>query len=44
LIGTHGVPLEIPNVCQIRHIVKGRYKRGSFFTKVRTFIRKSQDR
>ena len=22
LIGTHGTPLEIPNVCQIRHIVK----------------------
>ena len=43
LIGTHGTPLDIPNVCQIRHIVKGRYNKDSFFTKVRKFIRKSQD-
>jgi hypothetical protein len=44
LIGTHGTPLDIPNVCQIRHIVKGRYKKDSFMTRVRKFIRKSQDR
>ena len=43
LIGTHGTPLDIPNVCQIRHIVKGRYNKNSFFTRVRKFIRKSQD-
>ena len=43
LIDTHGTALEIPNVCQIRHIVKGRYKKDSFLTKVRIFIRKSQD-
>lgn len=44
LIGTHGTPLDIPNVCQIRHIVKGRYKKDSTMTKIRKFIRKSQDR
>ena len=44
LIGTHGTPLDIPNVCQIRHIVKGRYKKDSLFTRLRKFIRKSQDR
>jgi len=44
LIGTHGTPLEIPNVCQIRHIVKGRYKKDSTMTRIRKFIRKSQDR
>ena len=44
LIGTHGTPLEIPNVCQIRHIVKGRYKKDSLMTRIRKFIRKSQDR
>jgi len=44
LIGAHGTPLEIPNVCQIRHIVKGRYKKGSTMTKIRKFIRKRQDR
>jgi hypothetical protein len=44
LIGTQGTPLEIPNVCQVRHIVKGRYKKDSPVTKIRKFIRKSQDR
>lgn len=44
LIGTHGTPLEIPNVCQIRHIVKGRYEKDSTMTKIRKFIRKSQDK
>ena len=42
LIGTHGTPLPIPNVCQIRHIVKGRYaKQESAMTKIRKFIRKT---
>ena len=43
LIGTHGTPLDIPNVCQIRHIVKGRYKKNSWWTRVRMAVRKSQD-
>ena len=43
LIGTHGTPLDIPNVCQIRHIVKGRYNKDSWWTRVRKFVRKSQD-
>ena len=43
LIGTHGTPIDIPNVCQIRHIVKGRYKKDSRITRIRKFIRKSQD-
>lgn len=43
LIGTHGTPLNIPNVCQIRHIVKGRYRKDSFMSRVRAFVRKSQD-
>jgi hypothetical protein len=41
LIGTHGTPLPIPNVCQIRHIVKGRYEKDSFLTKVRKKIRQT---
>jgi hypothetical protein len=44
LIGTHGTPLEIPNVCQIRHEVKGRYTKDSFMSKVRGAVRKSQGR
>lgn len=43
LIDTHGTPLDIPNVCQIRHIAKGRYKKNSAFSRFRAFIRKSQD-
>ena len=44
LIGTQGTPLDIPNVCQIRHIVKGRYRKDSTVTEIRKFIRKRQDR
>jgi len=43
LIGTHGTPLDIPNVCQIRHVVKGRYKKDSLLSRLRMAIRKSQD-
>ncbi len=43
LIGTHGTPLDIPNVCQIRHIAKGRYRKDSSVSRLRAFIRKSQD-
>ena len=43
LIGTHGTPLDLPAVCQIRHIAKGRYKKDSRFSRFRAFIRKSQD-
>jgi len=43
LIGTHGTPLDIPNVCQIRHIAKGRYKKDSSLSRFRAFVRKSQD-
>lgn len=44
LIGTQGTALEVPGACQIRHVVKGRYKKDSFFSKIRTFIRRIQDR
>ena len=43
LIGTHGTPLDIPAVCQIRHIAKGRYKKNSRWSAFRAFVRKSQD-
>ena len=43
LIGTQGTPLDIPNVCQIRHIAKGRYRKGSRVSELRAAIRKSQD-
>ena len=44
LMGTHGTPLEVPGACQIRHVAKGRYKKDSFFSRIRAAIRKNQDR
>jgi hypothetical protein len=43
LIDTQGVPIEIPNVCQIRHLAKGRYKSGSSVSTLRGRIRQSRD-
>ena len=44
LLGTDGTPLDIPGVCQIRHAVKGRYREGSAAGRLRSLIRRSQDR
>ena len=44
LMGTHGTALDVPGACQIRHVAKGRYKKNSFFSTIRTMIRKNQDR
>ena len=43
LIGSPGTPLDLPGVCQIRHLAKGRYKRGAPSSALRTFLRKSRD-
>ena len=43
LIGSQGTALDVPGACQIRHVTKGRYKKDSFMSKVRMFIRKSQE-
>lgn len=44
LLGTQGTALDVPGACQIRHVVKGRYKQDTFMAKVRTFIRRTQDK
>ena len=44
LLGTDGTALDIPGVCQIRHAVKGRYRKGSATARLRSFIRTSRDR
>ena len=44
LIGTRGTPLDLPGVCQIRHLAKGRYNSGALSSVIRTFLRKMQDR
>ncbi len=43
LIGSQGTALDVPGACQIRHVSKGRYKKDSFMSKVRMFVRKSQE-
>ena len=44
LMGTQGTALDVPGACQIRHVVKGRYKKDSFISTIRAYIRKSQRR
>ncbi len=43
LLGTRGEPVDIPNVFQIRHVTKGRYKQDSSVSKVRSKIRHMQE-
>ncbi|MFD2165820.1 glycosyltransferase family 2 protein [Thalassotalea euphylliae] len=42
LVGSHGVPIDVDNVFQIRHVAKGRYKKGSQWSQVRSKIRRMQ--
>ncbi len=44
LLGTQGTALDVPGACQIRHVDKGRYKKDSFMSKVRKFVRKTEDK
>lgn len=44
VIGSHGVPIDLPGVCQIRHSAKGRYRQGTFSAGLRASVRKLQDR
>lgn len=39
LLGSHGIAIDIENVYQIRHVTKGRYKKGSWWSRVRSKIR-----
>ncbi len=43
LVGTQGVPIDVKGVYQIRHIHKGRYKKDSFWSRVRSKIRRLQE-
>ena len=43
LLGTPGVPLDLPGVCQIRHLAKGRYRRGALSSSFRTFLRSKRN-
>lgn len=44
VIGSRGVPIDLPGVCQIRHSAKGRYRQGSFSSALRASVRKLRDR
>lgn len=39
LLRTQGVAINLPGVCRIRHITKGRYNKGSLWSKVRGNVR-----
>jgi len=43
LVGTQGEPIDVDGVYQIRHIHKGRYKEGSWWSKLRSKIRRMQE-
>ena len=44
LLGTQGTPIDVPGVCRIRHVAKGRYRNGSLTERLRTFMQKRRDR
>ncbi|WP_226668113.1 glycosyltransferase family A protein [Microbulbifer aggregans] len=44
LLGSQGVPLEIPGVYRIRHVSKGRYTGSKLNTQIRSNVRKATDK
>ena len=42
LLGTQGKAIEIPHIYRIRHIAKGRYKKGTLLSKIRMFTRTTE--
>ena len=44
LTGTPGTALDLPGVCQIRHLAKGRYRGSGFHSTLRTLLRRAQER
>ena len=43
LLRTRGEPIDVDGVCQIRHIRKGRYKKGTLISRFRSKIRRIQE-
>ena len=43
LVGTPGIPVDVAGVYQIRHIEKGRYRKGTAWAGVRSKIRRIQE-
>lgn len=42
LLGTEGVPVEVPGIYRIRHQAKGRYHKEGLHSRLRTWVRKIQ--
>lgn len=42
LLGTPGTPVDVPGVYRIRHRSKGRYRRKTVFSRIRTGVRRLQ--
>ncbi len=43
LVGTQGLPIDVEGVYQIRHIHKGRYKKDTAWSKIRSAVRRMQE-
>lgn len=43
LVGTQGTPVDVEGVYQIRHVEKGRYRKGSAWSRLRSKIRRIQE-
>jgi hypothetical protein len=44
ILGTHGVPIDLPGVSRLRHASKGRYHGSEASNKLRLFARRLQER
>ena len=44
LLGTPGTPINVPGVCRIRHVAKGRYRNDSLTGRLRTLMQRRRDR
>lgn len=44
LLGTQGTTIDVPGIYRIRHVSKGRYIKGSFWSKVRSFVRMTESK
>jgi hypothetical protein len=43
LVGTQGLPIDVEGIYQIRHIHKGRYRKDTAWSKIRSAVRRMQE-
>ena len=44
ILGTHGVPIDLPGVSRLRHATKGRYHGSDASNRLRLAVRRLQER